>query len=304
VGSPRLLAGAVIAAFVVTACGDSMSSPTVSPSPLAAQPSPTPTAIATTLSPPVATATPVPLLEIADLPGAELTEIDATALCDPDASQADRAFGESTISCPDGLELALRVVRTATQDPVTRIYLRRPACASLPCSEDELSTAQVTAWTATDVIAVELDSRLQTVPQPSVASDATWPVAGNEPTPAVKRLSLKDAPREVARREPYPYCGRAEVGEPPSVTLCFRDAVLAGRPAEVIDRGYGTEGGEVLLITRFDGDGPLILYMHDQSVGGDGTIADRWLRYEGGMILGVTPSSWDFYGWSHAELKH
>jgi hypothetical protein len=43
--------------------------------------------------------------------------------------------------------------------------------------------------------------------------------------------------------------------------------------------------------------------MHDQSVGGDGTIADGWLRYEGGMILGVTPPTWDFYGWSHAELK-
>ena len=123
-----------------------------------------------------------------------------------------------------------------------------------------------------------MDSRLQTVSQPSVASDATWPAAGNETIPTVKRPSIKDAPREVARREPYPYCGRAETGEPPSVTGCFRDAVLAGRPAEIIDRGYGTEGGEVLQIMRYDGDGPLIRYDHDQTAGGDGVIGDVWRR--------------------------
>ena len=66
--------------------------------------------------------------------------------------------------------------------------------------------------------------------------------------------------------------------------------MLAGRTAEMIERVYGTEGGEMLWIYRYDGQGRLIRYYHDQTAGGDGRTVDAWGRSEGAMILGITPS--------------
>jgi hypothetical protein len=306
----------VVGALVLAACGSSASPPAVSPSPSIEEPSATPTAVVATPSlvpatpslvpatPSLvpATPSPIPPLVIADLPRVELAEIDATAVCDPDPNQSHRAYGESTIFCSDGLFLAFAVVRTVTQDPVTRLYLDRPRCAATPCSEDELSTAEVTAWTPTQAFSVQLDSRLRTVPQPSVVDDAVWPAAGSEPVPAVRRESLKGAPPEVASREPYPFCGRAETGFPASVLDCFRGAVLAGRKAEAIELVYGIEGGELLWIYRYDGRGRLVRYEHDQTVNGDGSDANEWRRAEGAMNLGITRHAWDFDPWTSSKL--
>lgn len=171
-------------------------------------------------TPPGATPTPTPRLSISGLRRAELAEIDATAVCDPVPSQANIDAGESTIFCSDGIALALAVVRIVMHDPVVRVHLRRPPCVAIPCSAEQLSTAEVIASTTTQALSVQLDSRLETVPPPSVRSEAVWPAAGGQPTPTVKRESIKGAPPELAGREPYPFCGRAEIGDPPAVLGC------------------------------------------------------------------------------------
>ncbi len=288
------LARTVALAFVVSACGSTTPTTVESPS---TQGSHTPIAVAATPSPIVATTNPVPSLTIDDLPRVELADVDATAACDPVPSQANIDAGESGISCPDGLVLALRAVGTVNRDPVTRLYLHRPECAAVPCSEDELSTATVTIWTATGAFSIRLDSRLETVVLAAATQDAIWPAPGNEPAPEAFRPSINGAPDELARRDPYPFCGRAEIGDPPEVLGCFRDAVLTGRKAEMIERVYGTEGGEMLWIYRYDGSGRLVRYFHDQTIGGDGGSSDRWGRSDGAMILGITPPTWDFDPW-------
>jgi hypothetical protein len=242
-------------------------------------------------------------LSIGDLPRVDLSDVRATAVCDPEPSQANLDAGESTVYCPDGLALAVAVVRATTPDPAVRLYLRRLACASVPCSDSELSTADVTVWTATRVFAVHLDSRLETVGHPSIGMNGDWPAGGDAPAPKVARPTIKDSPREVAARKPYPFCGRAEMGEPPRVLACFRDAVLDGRHAEMIEQVYGTEGGAILWIYRYDGQGRLVRFQHDTSVNNDGGTNDTWRRNEGAMILGINPLAWDFDPWDGTEQQ-
>ncbi len=299
---------AVALALAVAGCGSDMPSASPSaasappsrsqPATAASSPSHSPTSQVRSPSP-----SPSPSLVIDDLPRVGLAELDATALCDAEPSQRDEHAGESAIPCSDGLELALRDLRTLTKDPVTRLYLQRPACAAVPCSEDELNTAHVTLWTASQAFDVALDARVQTVPPPSIAIDPAWPAPGDATAPAVRRPIIKGAPREVARREPYPYCGRADVGDPPEVLGCFRSAVLAGRPAEMIERAYGTEGGPIVMIYRYAGQGRVILLRHDNSVDANGRAADEWWRDEGAVILGITPLTWSFEPWDGTDAK-
>jgi hypothetical protein len=245
----------------------------------------------------------VPVLDIfLDLPRVELADVDATVVCDPDMSLAVSGGPEATVDCSESLRLALRALRTVTPDPVVRIYLRRPPCPSLPCSEDQLNTAEVTLWTATQAYSVWLDSRLRTVPLPSVTNDAAWPAAGNSPVPAVARPSIEGAPPEVSRREPYPYCGWAVLDDPLEPLRCFRDAVLAGRRAEVIRTFLGFEGGTWLSIYRYDGHGRIVEYYHNQTARLDGLLNDTWGRLEGAMNLGITPFHWDFVHWVRTDL--
>ena len=290
-------------AVVTSGCGGTTASSQEATSSVEA--APTPTAIAPTPSPVDASPSPSPVasLAISDLPRVDLADVGATAVCDPEPSQANLDAGESTIYCADGLELALRAVLSLTRDPVTRIYLRRPDCAAVPCSEDELSTAVVTVWAGAQVLSVRLDSRLEAVSQPQASENSVWPSAGGGKAPDVARPSIHGAPSEVANRDAYPYCGRAEIGDPPEVLGCFRDAVLGGRKAEMTQRVYGTEGGEMLWIYRYEGQGRLIRYSHDQTVGGDGKTSDAWGRSEGAMILGITPLAWDFDPWYGTQVK-
>jgi hypothetical protein len=247
------------------------------------QPPATPAPTATT-----PTSTPTPTLEIAGLPNADLAAVRATAVCDPEPGQADPNGGEVKLSCFGGLTLALRAFSAVTRDPFLRIYLRRPTCATSPCTDDELSTGEVTGWTASQAFSVKLDARLKTVERPAAIAAGRWPDPGTSGSPAVKRESIKGAPKEVADRTPFPFCGHAEVGRPEAVTLCFRDAVIAGSAVEMIERVFGTEGGEILDLYRYDGHGPVILYERD---------GNTWHRQEGSMIMGPTPPTWAFEPW-------
>ena len=122
----RLLAGAVTLIIVVSGCGTT-TTPTSTASPSTA-PSPTPSAIPATSSPVAATPSPVPPLAIGDLPRVDLADVDATAVCDPEPSQANLDAGDSTVACADGLELALKAVRTMTEDPATVSTFTDPGC--------------------------------------------------------------------------------------------------------------------------------------------------------------------------------
>jgi hypothetical protein len=251
----------------------------------------------------IAEATPLASFSVEELPRVELSGVQATAVCDPEPAQANVDAGETTIFCSDALRLAASVVRTVTADPPIRLYLHRPACAAMPCSDDELSTADVAAWTASGVFGVHVDSRLEAIEQPSPIADGGWPEVAGATAPEVARPTIKTAPHEVAARTPFPWCGRAEVGEPPEVAGCFRAAVLDGRPAEMIEQVYGTEGGPVLWIYRYDGHGRIVRFQHDTSVNGDGSRADSWSRSEGAMILGIDSSGWSFEPWEGTPAR-
>jgi hypothetical protein len=224
------------------------------------------------------------VLAIDALPSVSLDPAAQTAICDPQAYQLDTDAGEATIACPDGLVLGLRALSTISSSPIERLYLQRPSCDTTPCTEGELSTATVTGWTATDANSVGLDSRKPTVEVMTPASPAVWP-SGSSTTPARDRPVIEGAPAEIASRTAYPYCGEAELGDPEAVTECFRDAVLGGRPAELIERYVGTEEGLITRLYRFDGRGALVMYQRS-----DG----RWFRQAGSMILGFTPGAFDF----------
>ncbi len=251
--------------------------------------------------PPTPTPTPVPLIDIDSLPRVELADVDATAVCDPEPSLANTGAGEAMIGCRDGVARAVAVVRTVTKDPITRLYLVRPPCATIPCSRRELSTAKVYVWTASTAYRVNIDWRRSTALPPAVAINPAWPTATPGTAPAVRRPVITSAPAEVADRTPYPFCGRSELDTPLSVSRCFREAVLAGRPVEMIETVYGTEGGAILQIDRYDGKGRIIQYQHDQSMNGDGTATDHWGRNEGAMMLNESVF-WEFEPWISVPL--
>ena len=228
-------------------------------------------------------------LAIDTLPKVNLDPAQLTAVCDPDPSQGNMNAGESKVTCFDGLVLGLRALQTRTDKPFQRVYLRRPPCTATPCTSDELNMAQVTGWTVEGAMSVELDARFMSVTGPVPDPGATWPEAGAFGPVPVKREAIKGAPKEVAARRPYPFCGRAEVGRPPEILACFRAAVLAARPAEMIERVFGTEGGEILWLFRYSGRGALARYEQD------GT---HWVRQVGTMNLGITPAAWAIEQWS------
>jgi hypothetical protein len=171
------------------------------------------------------------------------------------------------------------------------------------CSEDALNTARVTLWTMSQAFDVALDGRLNTVGPPSIAIDPTWPAPGGSPVPDVKAPTIKGAPRVVADREPYPYCGRAKLYEPTDAFTCFRDAVLARRPAEMIHKLYGIEGGEILYVYRYDGQGRVLRFNYYDGTDADGNAYETWWRSEGAMILGTGAFPWAFDPWEATNRK-
>lgn len=225
---------------------------------------------------------------IDDLPIVSLDPALLTVVCDPEPAQSEPDAGDTTIFCHDAAALGLRAAIRATAGPITRMYLQRPACAATPCSVDELSTATVIAWGAAAIVAVRLDSRLDTIAPPQRLAVGPWPEAGTNPAPEVAREVFDSAPDVVASRTPYPYCGRATYDTPQDVLACFSDSVLLGRRAEAIQRSVGTEGGEVVDIVRFAGSGALSRYRQAEG---------RWIHQRGSLILGVPGGSWAFEAW-------
>lgn len=225
------------------------------------------------------------LLDPDDLPSANLEELDATLICDPEASRID-GNGESLVACYDGLLLGLRALTTAV-DGVDRLYLRRPICASSPCPPEELSRVTVTGWTGDAATSVTIDWEDFRVTPPAPDPGARWPTPNSTAAPAVARPEIEGAPKVVQEREPLPFCGNAiEIGV--AANQCFLSAVLDGRPAEMLDK-FDVTGGTVVY--RFDGRGLVCRYA---------MFPDGWLTDAGGLVLSG-PGGWSLDNWVEAE---
>ena len=226
----------------------------------------------------------MPLLDLDALPAVSLEDADATAICDPDPS----AFGD--VFCYDGLELGHRALRTVMTS-VDRLYLNRPACASGICIPDQVNRVRVIGWSGDEAYTVLMDWDANTITVPIPSAAAAWPAAISSIAPAVRRPSLDNAPAEIANREPYPFCGRAQpiglrsdtpekVARVNAINSCFFDGVLAGRPVEMIEITAITEQPAMF---RFGGPGPVIRYLEKR----EGPIVKRgWYRAEGPIVLG------------------
>ena len=72
-------------------------------------------------------------------------------------------------------------------------------------------------------------------------------------------------PPRLATREPFPFCGSEDVGLSETFNTaarqCFVDGVQAGSPVEMISRTGATEGGAVLNVYRFAGEGAVLRYL-------------------------------------------
>lgn len=266
---------------MVAAC-----SPTPSNGPSPPPSTAPPNSLATTLPTHVPSASPssAASLDLETLPKVRLADSDTTAICDPDPS----AFGD--VFCYDGLDLGFRALRT-TMTSVDRLYLNRPACASGVCDPDEVNRVRVIGWSGADAYTVLMDWDANTITIPTPGAAAAWPFATSSVPPSIRWPSIDNAPTEIGRREPYPFCGRAkplgfqdeEPGdreEVEAINACFFDAVLEGRPVEMIEVTAVTRQPALL---RFDGYGFVIRYMQE----GEGP--DRgWFRREGALVLGRT----------------
>ena len=251
--------------------------------PATSRPTPTPTPPPTPTVKP--TPSPVPTLAVGDVPDGDLVDVRATVVCDAMPGLGEPDAGVATISCGDGTTLALRAVRTTSETPPERIYLRRPVCAATPCTEDELNSVDAFVWVDDEVFVVRWDWRVQTIALPIAVAADPWPVSGATPAPEPARPRLEDAPAAIRDRAALPFCGTAEVQEPPSVGRCFRDAVLEGRSAEMVNDTFGAHGGRIVELYRFEGSGP---------VHADTYSDGKWFAGEGMMALGLTPDAWDF----------
>ena len=254
---------------------------------------PTATARATATATPTPSPTPEPTIAVEALPVVTLDPRVTTAVCDPYPGQAFPESQDVTLACVDGLEYGYRAIRTVTSDPIHRLYLQRPPCPTAPCSDEALNAATITGWSDGGAWSVVVDLRISATSVPLPAPGAEWPIAASSRVPATKRPSVADAPAELLKRAALPFCGHAEVGAPESVRACFRNAVLQGRPAEMIEQDYGTEGDPVLLVIRTTGAGAVVQYL--------GT-AGTWRRQFGAMTLGIIASAWSFEPLSDGRL--
>ncbi len=274
-----------ISAIAIGACGPG---PTGTPS----SPTGAPTATAPATAPLASTL--LGSLAIDVLPQASFDPETLTTACDPEAAQTTLLAGDATVSCSDGLLLGLRALNTLSSAPFSRLYFRRPVCKGTPCTADELGIATVTGSSAKGIFTVRIDSRLQRIDVLAPDAARAWPPAGLSHPPAVARPDVGAAPAEITGRVPYPFCGKAELGDPPTTLGCFRDAVVTGRPAELLQTVFGTEGGTLTWLFRFDGRGAVTRY-----AGSDG----KWQRQSGTLILGITPLAWDFDPWPDTDVS-
>jgi hypothetical protein len=102
-----------------------------------------------------------------------------------------------------------------------------------------------------------------------------WPPSGEAIPPAGRPDAGPGAPAEVTDREAYPLCGEERVGvfDRRVGRTCFLGAVLDGRPAELASQEAGTGFDAVVVLYRFAGRGPVLVY-RSATAAGPGWVRD------------------------------
>lgn len=195
------------------------------------------------------------------------TIADVTVICDPYQYNSHESY------CEDVIRWVIPAVAFATDDPVQRAYLHR-GCAYPDCPRGIGYRETLVAVTPGTVWSMVIDDGTITEPIPDPL--APWPTSSELSAPEVQRRDFAGAPGEIRNRAPLPFCGRVEE-DWVAVTQCFVDAVLAGRPAEMIELTHPIDfGSPALLVTRFDGDGAARQYLRREA---------RWFRLDGSIVL-------------------
>ena len=260
-----LLAGLLIAACSPTVPIQSSTAtdppntvaPTAARSP---EPSPDPTAIAE-----------IPLGELRPRP--RLVP-DATVVCDPYPDQYGNEYGETSIYCEgDVVRLAAAAIQRVTNTPIQRLYLDRSECPFAPCTQEQLNIVTVHVWTTDSAWSMRFDYLAGTVSFPAPVIGDPWPTHESTTGPEVERPAFSDAPREIRARAAMPFCGRTKNTGQPEVDRCFRDAVLDGRAAEMINLATPLDfGSRGLYIWRFEGSGAILQYLRYEGVWSRGSL--------------------------------
>jgi hypothetical protein len=180
--------------------------------------------------------------------------------------------------------VAIRAIETQDEPAFQRVLVDLADCVR--CTKEERNRARVVAWTADHAIVVRIDALLAmaTIRHVDLASVA-WPSIEATDPPRVHRPNIQGAPSWVATRDPLPHCGHR--GDRPA-DLCFTAAVLSGRPAEVLDHGYPTEGGaRITFVYRFTGIGTVSEITHSEG-------SDDWTERGGFHLLATDRVVWGF----------
>jgi hypothetical protein len=248
-GRAWVFAGPLAAAVVAGCSADP--APTGPPAPLRT--------IATTGSAPepALAASPLP----ADVVPADVQLDTETLVCESWGSEPP----VGAIQCRGAASLALAAMGPEQAARVERLDVGfGDRCGTGPCPDRRPDVGWVLARFATGAV------RLIHVATDPAGGLRVWPpVMGEAPAPVAFRPPARtapdlgpDAPSALRDREPYPFCGREDIGSVESYDVvarrCFVDGVLAGSPVELLSQSVSTEGDAVLTVYRFGGRGSVV----------------------------------------------
>ncbi len=294
--------------------------------------SPWPSATAAPSPSPAPTSTPseTSTFVVTELPRVELDDFSATAICDPSPdtliSDLPVEIKTALTNCPDAISMAVRALAAVGAPEIARLYVHLPFCypdvvgvvrspigtcapqRPEPVRPSGIDWPQVLC-PATDPAClnryanvVEVSARLtdgstrliaivrrdETTVAVERSPSALWPT----PTPGLPSPTVQT--RSPGEHGPFtlPTCGAAVWGNPKEVLGCFRNAVIEGVPAGVIEETTGTEGGFVRTEYRFYGTGPIFATM---TVTEGPAPSPRTTRSLGAMILGFDGATWSYH---------
>jgi hypothetical protein len=220
-----------------------------------------------------------------------------TAICDAPPNALDPGAGESKISCTDAIIDGVRALSADLRAEISHVRVTAQRCAVERCTTTELSTSTVIAWTTTNeawstVIEVGLPEGSGVWASPAVReTKPSWPSLEAK-TPAIRRPTIDGAPSIVAGRPPYPFCGTIEPfggGDAAKGWSCFLAAVLAGRPAELLEHAVSGGGDPLVMVYRYSGAGAVVRF---SGAGG------KWNRANGSIILPPPGTTvWSYEPW-------
>jgi hypothetical protein len=262
----------------------SMVQPTSTVPPATKRPTPiTPSVLATeTPTPPTPTASAARAVAIDDLPRkVDLDPVLTTVVCD--LGQAGGLRADIPLVCGDEAVIATRFLASKGETPA-RIYLERTPCAAASCTQDELSTGTVSVTSSGAEYEIAVDSRADTIIPVEVA-DPRWPKAAPYAPSGKPAPTFPGAPKGLVDRVPYPYCGLTQPAAAGPVNNCFRNSVLTGRPAEILQ--VAPQDRETWLY-RYSGSGAVIAYVK---------TPQGWGRLPGSLIVDTRPTLWYFNPW-------